>query len=63
MVRFLLLGPVRAVTDTGAITLGSPQQSGLLTLLLLRHGPVPIDDVVDALWGENPPASAHSTVR
>jgi DNA-binding SARP family transcriptional activator len=63
MVRFLLLGPVRAVTDAGAITLGSPQQSGLLALLLLRNGPVPIDDAVDALWGENPPASAHSTVR
>ncbi|GAA0228179.1 AfsR/SARP family transcriptional regulator [Cryptosporangium japonicum] len=63
MVRFTLLGPVRAITDAGDITLGSPQQRGLLSLLLLRNTPVPIDDVVDALWGPEPPPSAHSTVR
>ncbi|EXG82326.1 AfsR/SARP family transcriptional regulator [Cryptosporangium arvum] len=63
MVRFTLLGPVRAVTDAGDLTLGSPQQRGLLSLLLLRNTPVPIEDVVDALWGAEPPPSAHSTVR
>jgi DNA-binding SARP family transcriptional activator len=63
MVRFTLLGPVRAITDAGDVALGSPQQRGLLSLLLLRNTPVPIDDVVDALWGEDPPTSAHSTVR
>nr|WP_221382193.1 BTAD domain-containing putative transcriptional regulator [Actinoplanes polyasparticus] len=61
--RFTLLGPVRVITDAGDVALGPPQQRGLLALLLLRNTPVPIDDVVDALWGENPPASAHSTVR
>ena len=33
---------------------------GLLALLLLRKTPVPMDNVVAALWGENPPASANS---
>lgn len=61
--RFTLLGPVRAVTDEGDVALGSPQQRALLALLLLRNTPVPIDAVVDALWGDEPPASAHSTVR
>ncbi|MGK5683922.1 BTAD domain-containing putative transcriptional regulator [Actinoplanes sp. URMC 104] len=61
--RFTLLGPVRVVTDAADVALGPPQQRGLLALLLLRNTPVPIDDVVDALWGENRPASAHSTVR
>jgi len=62
-VRFTLLGPVRIVTDAGDLAPGPPQQRGLLALLLLRNTPVPIEDVVDALWGDHPPASAHSTVR
>ncbi|AGZ44151.1 AfsR/SARP family transcriptional regulator [Actinoplanes friuliensis] len=61
--RFTLLGPVRVITDAGDVALGTPQQRGLLALLLLRNTPVPIADVVDALWGERPPASAHGTVR
>lgn len=61
--RFTLLGPVRVITDAAELTPGPPQQSGLLALLLLRNAPVPIDDVVDALWGDHPPASAYSTVR
>ncbi|MDG4811132.1 BTAD domain-containing putative transcriptional regulator [Micromonospora sp. WMMD1120] len=54
---------MRAIAEDGDVSLGPPQQRGLLTLLLLRKAPVPIADVVDALWGEAPPASAHSTVR
>ncbi|MEV4283681.1 AfsR/SARP family transcriptional regulator, partial [Actinoplanes xinjiangensis] len=61
--RFTLLGPVRVITEAGDAAAGPPQQRGLLALLLLRNTPVPIDDVVDALWGDHPPASAHSTVR
>ncbi|MEV4346941.1 BTAD domain-containing putative transcriptional regulator [Actinoplanes sp. NPDC049596] len=63
MVSFSLLGPVRLITDAGDVPLGPPQQRGLLSLLLLRKTPVPIDDVVDALWGDDPPPSAHGTVR
>ncbi|MFI1990017.1 BTAD domain-containing putative transcriptional regulator [Actinoplanes sp. NPDC020271] len=61
--RFTLLGPVRVITEAGDADPGAPQQRGLLALLLLRNAPVPIDDVVVALWGDHPPASAHSTVR
>src|SRR5689334_16991560 len=61
--RFALLGPVRAFAGSAELPLGTPQQRGLLALLLLRDAPVPIDDLVDALWGEHPPRSAHSTVR
>ncbi|GAB2627454.1 hypothetical protein Aab01nite_80870 [Paractinoplanes abujensis] len=60
---FTLLGPVRVVTDAGDVAPGPPQQRALLALLLLRNTPVPIDDVVGALWGDSPPASAHGTVR
>jgi DNA-binding SARP family transcriptional activator len=62
-VRFTLLGPVGAVTAAGEVSLGSPQQTGLLALLLLRNTPVSMDAVVDALWGADPPASARGTVR
>ncbi|SFE50952.1 DNA-binding transcriptional activator of the SARP family [Actinoplanes philippinensis] len=61
--RFSLLGPVAALTGSADLPVGTPQQRGLLALLLLRDAPVPIDDIVDALWGERPPASARSTVR
>jgi hypothetical protein len=58
-----LLGPVTAIAGSTDLPLGTPQQRGLLALLLLRDAPVPIDEVVAALWGEQPPRSAHGTVR
>ncbi|AGL16666.1 BTAD domain-containing putative transcriptional regulator [Actinoplanes sp. N902-109] len=61
--RFTLLGPIRALTGPAELPLGTPQQRGLLALLLLQDRPVPIDAIVDALWGDRPPASARSTVR
>ncbi|MFJ3671513.1 BTAD domain-containing putative transcriptional regulator [Streptomyces sp. NPDC090106] len=60
---FSVLGPVRASRDGAALELGPPQQRGLLALLLARPGqPLEVEQIVDALWGEEPPVSALTLV-
>ncbi|MBM7173547.1 winged helix-turn-helix domain-containing protein, partial [Streptomyces sp. G44] len=62
--RFQVLGPVRARRDGQQLKLGSPQQRATLAVLLLRDGrPVSASELVDALWGEEPPPRAVGTLR
>ncbi|MEU3297882.1 BTAD domain-containing putative transcriptional regulator [Streptomyces longwoodensis] len=62
--RLAVLGPVRAWRQDEEINLGSPQQRGLLALLLLHEGsPVTTEAIVEALWGEHGPRGARGTVR
>ncbi|MFF8774229.1 BTAD domain-containing putative transcriptional regulator [Kitasatospora sp. NPDC015120] len=62
--RFEVLGPVRGLRDGGELALGSPQQQGLLLALLFRAGrQVSGAQLIDDLWGEDPPASAHGVIR
>ncbi|WP_249924355.1 AfsR/SARP family transcriptional regulator, partial [Streptomyces alboniger] len=61
---FQVLGPVRARRDGQPLNLGSPQQRATLAVLLLRDGrPVSASELVDALWGEEPPPRAVGTLR
>ncbi|MFD3825799.1 BTAD domain-containing putative transcriptional regulator [Streptomyces sp. NPDC058625] len=63
-VRFAVLGPVRAWRGKQELDLGSPQQRVVLAALLLRRGrPVPLGELLDAVWGEEPPAAAVSVLR
>ncbi|WP_369186678.1 BTAD domain-containing putative transcriptional regulator [Streptomyces sp. R08] len=63
-VRFAVLGPVRAWRGDQELNLGSPQQRAVLAALLLRRGrPVALGELVDAVWGEEPPAAAVSVLR
>ncbi|MCX4231581.1 AfsR/SARP family transcriptional regulator [Streptomyces ortus] len=62
--RLAILGPVRAWRRDEEIDLGSPQQRGLLALLLLHEGrPVETEAILEALWGEHGPRGARGTVR
>ncbi|MFG3092937.1 BTAD domain-containing putative transcriptional regulator [Streptomyces antibioticus] len=62
--RFTLLGPVRAWQGSTEIGLGTRQQRMVLCALLVRPGtPVTADELIDAVWSENPPASAVSALR
>ncbi|KAB1141777.1 tetratricopeptide repeat protein [Streptomyces luteolifulvus] len=59
-----MLGPVRAWLGEQELNLGSPQQRVVLTALLLRRGrPVTVGELVDAVWGEEPPTAAVSVLR
>lgn len=61
---FLILGPLEALADGRPLTLGGPKQRAVLALLLIHRGEVvERDRIVDALWGERPPASADKTIQ
>ncbi|EFE68847.1 transcriptional regulator [Streptomyces viridosporus ATCC 14672] len=62
--RFSVLGPVRAWRGDEPVNTGSPQQRALLTALLLREGrTATAAELIDALWGEEPPQQALAAVR
>lgn len=63
-VRFAVLGPVRAWRGAEELELGSPQQRAVLAALLLRFGrPVTVGELIDAVWGDDPPHAAVSVLR
>ncbi|HEX3787685.1 MAG TPA: BTAD domain-containing putative transcriptional regulator [Pseudonocardiaceae bacterium] len=61
---FGVLGPVQVLAGGHSLPLGSPGLRGLLFLLVLgANQVVPIDRIVDGLWGERPPATARTIVH
>ena len=64
LVEFEILGGLRVLAGGEALGLGGGRQRAVLALLLI-HVPEPVlrDRLVDALWGERPPASAEHAVQ
>ncbi|MFF3377388.1 BTAD domain-containing putative transcriptional regulator [Streptomyces sp. NPDC002680] len=60
-VRFAVLGPVRAWRGTVEVDLGPPQQRAVL--LLAEGSQVRVGELVDAVWGTEPVASATGSIR
>ena len=62
---FRLLGPLEVVGDGDyALLLGAGRRRALLAYLLLHpNEAVPSDRLIDALWGESPPATAAQMVQ
>jgi DNA-binding SARP family transcriptional activator len=59
-----VFGPVRAWRDDVELDPGPPAQRALLAVLLAAAGnPVGLDEIVDMLWGNDPPASAVNVVH
>ena len=64
MTTYRLLGPIEAERDGRLLDIGRGQQPALLALLLLDAGRVvSTDRIVDALWPDDPPASAMSSIQ
>jgi DNA-binding SARP family transcriptional activator len=62
--RFAVLGPVRAWRGDKPLHTGSPQQRALLACLLLRRGhTATAEELIDDLWGEEPPDQAKAALR
>ena len=59
-----VLGPVVARLDERALDLGTPKQRALVAALALSAGrAVPVDTIVDLLWGDTPPAGVAGTLQ
>jgi DNA-binding SARP family transcriptional activator len=62
--RINVLGPMRAWHDDEPIPLGPPAQRVVLGLLVLAGGqPVGLSGLIDAIWGDQPPASAVNVIQ
>jgi DNA-binding SARP family transcriptional activator/Tfp pilus assembly protein PilF len=62
--RFALLGTVFAVCEGQELAAGPPRQRAVLAMLALRaNRVVPRDELVDGVWGADPPASAVNGVH
>ncbi|MEO3750584.1 BTAD domain-containing putative transcriptional regulator [Streptomyces sp. B6B3] len=61
---FGLLGHVRVVRGSEALPSGTPQQRAMLADLLLRRGKTAtVGELIQALWGEEPPTNPVPTLR
>ena len=63
-VDFRLLGTFEVAAGTQVVKIGSPKQRALLAMLVLHlNRVVPLDVLVDELWGDRLPASASASVQ
>ncbi|MFL6020554.1 MAG: BTAD domain-containing putative transcriptional regulator [Gaiellaceae bacterium] len=64
MPDFRILGPLEVSDETGPLLLGGQKQRAVLALLLLEPGRVvSTDRLIDALWAENPPRTAATSLQ
>src|SRR5262249_56399363 len=64
MLAFRLPGPVEGGDGDRLLDIGGQRQRSLLALLLLSaNRVVPTDALVDALWGEEPPRTATTSLH
>ena len=62
--RIELLGPVEAWVDGREVALGGQRPRALFAVLALMGGRVvAIDQLIDELWGEEPPARARDSLQ
>jgi predicted ATPase/class 3 adenylate cyclase len=62
--EFRMLGPLEVADGGRGVALGGAKQRTLLGVLLLHAGEVvPVERLVDELWGERPPGSSAKLVQ
>ncbi len=63
MLRFEVLGPLRAWRGVDPLELGPVKRQAVLAALLLRRGAVVSHGrLLDSVWGEEPPAGGHKVL-
>ncbi|WP_372346180.1 BTAD domain-containing putative transcriptional regulator [Streptomyces sp. KL116D] len=61
--RLAVLGPVRAWRDGAQLPLGPVRQQAVLAVLALRQGLlVSREQLLDAVWGDEPPSTGHKVL-
>jgi DNA-binding SARP family transcriptional activator len=64
MVQFRLLGPLEAQDGERRVELGRPKQRDLLAVLLVHANQVvPLDRLIEELWGAEPPPQAAASLQ
>ncbi|MGE5689144.1 MAG: BTAD domain-containing putative transcriptional regulator [Pseudomonadota bacterium] len=59
-----ILGPLELRIDAGRVELGGGRQRALLAILALHANEVVSSDrLIDELWGEHPPSTAHKALQ
>ena len=62
--EFRILGALEVVADGEVLELGGPRQRAVLALLLLRpNTEVPRAQLLDAVWGDDPPRTAIGSLQ
>lgn len=62
--RVRLLGPVQLLAGSRVVPVGGPAVRGLLALLALEaNRVVGVEEIIDALWAHDPPATARTIVH
>ncbi|MFD1148555.1 AfsR/SARP family transcriptional regulator [Saccharothrix hoggarensis] len=62
--EFGVLGPLQVLADGRQLVIGRKGMRGLLAMLVLEaNRVVPIDEIVDSLWADDPPATARTIVH
>jgi len=63
MMEFRVLGPMEVLDDARRLELGGPKQRSLLAALLVHANEVvSAERLIDALWEEQPPETAHAAL-
>ena len=62
--EFRILGPLEVVDGDRRIPLGGRKRRALLAMLILRRQQVvSVDELIDALWGDDPPKTAEHSIQ
>jgi DNA-binding SARP family transcriptional activator/tetratricopeptide (TPR) repeat protein len=63
MMEIRLLGEIQAVAAGRLLDVGTPRQQAVLAALAVDPGrPVPIETLIDRVWGDEPPAEARNVL-
>jgi DNA-binding SARP family transcriptional activator/Tfp pilus assembly protein PilF len=63
-IELRMLGPVEVRLDGVPVDLGPPKRRVVLAMLAAGAGsPVPVEALIDELWGNDPPRSARANLR